>query len=228
MFKREGNKRAVFSFDLNSEEAATDFFNSLLLSDINMNDNLQHDFIYESLIQFDQIIKITTIDVWSFYKNKSKQIHAGDSLKAKMATFETIDATSNTLQAIAKATKNFDDSQNQNLENKLRLSNLEMQFWFSFFFNLKISNHEIGDRQQFGNLPLNPLLAVMMLAVRATPMTTRMRNSDCGCTGLAFEHHVITAFTPATPHRTQGLMVAGQHLMAMGLFQVLLVMINDL
>jgi hypothetical protein len=45
---------------------------------------------------------------------------------------------------------------------------------------------------------------------------------------LTFEHHVITAFTPATPHRTQGLMVAGQHLMAMGLFQVLLVMINDL
>jgi hypothetical protein len=108
-----------------SEEAATDFFDSLLLSDINMNDNLQHDFIYESLIQFDQIIKITTIDVWSFYKNKSKQIHAGDSLKAKMATFETIDATSSTLQAIAKAAKNFDDSQNQNLETQLRLSNLE-------------------------------------------------------------------------------------------------------
>jgi hypothetical protein len=90
-----------------------------------MNDNLQHDFIYESFIQFDQIIKITTIDVWFFYKNKSKQIHAGDSLKAKMATFETIDATSSTLQAIAKATKNFDDSQKQNLETQLRLSNLE-------------------------------------------------------------------------------------------------------
>jgi len=45
---------------------------------------------------------------------------------------------------------------------------------------------------------------------------------------LAFEQHVITAFTPATPHRPQGLMVAGQHLMAMGLFQVVLVMINDL
>jgi hypothetical protein len=54
-----------------------------------------------------------------------------------------------------------------------------------------------------------------------------MRNSDCGGTGLAFEHHVITAFTPATPHRTQGLMVAGQHFMAMDSFQVLLVMINQ-
>jgi hypothetical protein len=87
-------------------------------------------------------------------------------------------------------------------------------------------NHEIGDRQQFSGLPLNPLLAVMMLAVRATPMTTRMRNSDCGGTGLAFEHHVITAFTPATPHRTQGLMVAGQHLMAMDAFEVLLVAVD--
>jgi hypothetical protein len=50
-----------------------------------------------------------------------------------------------------------------------------------------------------------------------------MRNSDCGCAWLAFEHHVITAFTPATPHRTQGLMVAGQHLMAMDALEVLLV-----
>jgi hypothetical protein len=88
-------------------------------------------------------------------------------------------------------------------------------------------NHEIGDRQQFGCLPLNPLLAVMMLAVRATPMSTRMGNSDCGGTGLAFEHQVVTTFPSAAAHRPQGLMVAGQHLMPMGLFQVLLVLIND-
>jgi hypothetical protein len=44
---------------------------------------------------------------------------------------------------------------------------------------------------------------------------------------LAFEQHVITAFTPATPHRTQGLMVAGQHLMAMDAFEVLLVAVDQ-
>jgi hypothetical protein len=44
---------------------------------------------------------------------------------------------------------------------------------------------------------------------------------------LAFKHHVITAFTPATPHRMQGLMVAGQHLMAMDAFEVLLVAVDQ-
>jgi hypothetical protein len=44
---------------------------------------------------------------------------------------------------------------------------------------------------------------------------------------LAFEHHVITAFTPASPHRTQGLMVTGQHLMAMDAFEVLLVVVDQ-
>jgi hypothetical protein len=38
---------------------------------------------------------------------------------------------------------------------------------------------------------------------------------------------VITAFTPATPHRTQGLMMAGQHLMAMDAFEVLLVAVDQ-
>jgi hypothetical protein len=44
---------------------------------------------------------------------------------------------------------------------------------------------------------------------------------------LAFEHQVVTTFPSAAAHRPQGLMVAGQHLMPMGLFQVLLVLIND-
>jgi hypothetical protein len=38
---------------------------------------------------------------------------------------------------------------------------------------------------------------------------------------------VITAFTPATPHRTQGLLVAGQHLMAMDVYEVLLVAVDQ-
>jgi hypothetical protein len=39
---------------------------------------------------------------------------------------------------------------------------------------------------------------------------------------------VITAFPRASPHRPQGLMMAGQPLMAMDPFQILLVMINDM
>jgi len=39
---------------------------------------------------------------------------------------------------------------------------------------------------------------------------------------------MITPFPPAALHGPQGLMVAGQHLVAMGPFQVLLVIINQL
>jgi hypothetical protein len=60
------------------------------------------------------------------------------------------------------------------------------------------------------------------------PMTTRMGNSEPGRTGYTFEQHVLTAFPSATTHRPQGLMVAGQHLMAMDFFQFLLVVINQL
>jgi hypothetical protein len=88
-----------------------------------MKDNLQHDFIFETLLQFDQIIKIATHDTWLFYKGKSKNLTTGDNLKAKMASLETTSATANTVLAIAKATKNFNE-QEQNLHKQLRLSNL--------------------------------------------------------------------------------------------------------
>jgi hypothetical protein len=109
----------------NSEEAIITHLNSLLLTDINMQEDLQHDFIYETLLQFDQIIKIATIDTWSHYLNKTRHIDTGDSLKAKMAAFETIDATTSTMHAIAKTTKNLDNLENQNLQTQLRLANLE-------------------------------------------------------------------------------------------------------
>jgi len=59
-------------------------------------------------------------------------------------------------------------------------------------------------------------------------MPTRMGYSESGVTGLAFQHHMITHFPPAALHGPQGLMVAGQHLVAMGPFQVLLVINNQL
>jgi len=56
-----------------SEENALHFFNTLQLAEINMQNDLHHDFIFESLIQLDQIIKIATIDIWTQYKNKTRQ-----------------------------------------------------------------------------------------------------------------------------------------------------------
>jgi hypothetical protein len=59
-------------------------------------------------------------------------------------------------------------------------------------------------------------------------MTAGMGNSESGCTGFAFKNQLITAFPPATAHRPQCLMVAGEHFVAMFLFQVFLVTINQL
>jgi hypothetical protein len=59
-------------------------------------------------------------------------------------------------------------------------------------------------------------------------MTAGMGHSESGRTGFAFEDHLITAFPPATSHRPEGLMVAGEHLVAMVPFQVFLVTINQL
>jgi hypothetical protein len=103
----------------NSEEVIITHLNSLLLTDINMQEDLQHDFIYETLLQFDQIIKITTIDTLSHYQNKTRHIDTGDSLKAKMAAFKTTDATARAMHAIAKATKNLDNLENLNLQPNL-------------------------------------------------------------------------------------------------------------
>ena len=59
-------------------------------------------------------------------------------------------------------------------------------------------------------------------------MTAGMGNLEPGCTGFAFENQLITAFPPATSHRPEGLMVAGEHLVAMAPLQVFLVTINQL
>jgi hypothetical protein len=42
-----------------------------------------------------------------------------------MAALETTDATINTIQAIAKATNKFEETQQQNLHTQLRLTNVE-------------------------------------------------------------------------------------------------------
>jgi hypothetical protein len=108
-----------------STNALNELINSLDLSDINMNETLQHDFLYETLIQFDQIIKIATIEIWQDYKQKTKQIETSNKLKAKMASLETSSASAATAQAISNATAKITNTQEQNLQTALRLSNLE-------------------------------------------------------------------------------------------------------
>jgi hypothetical protein len=78
-----------------------------------------------NLADIDQILKFTTIEVWEYYTEKTKQAIAAQNLKAKMKSKEITNATAATSFAIAKATDNINIENTQHLTSILRISNLE-------------------------------------------------------------------------------------------------------
>jgi len=108
-----------------SDNETLNLFHSMSLSDIDMTDERQKNFIFETLIQFDQILKIATIDVWQSYKNKLRQQTAALKLEAKMCAGEAINASAATALAITKATEVAESMNSRNLQHTLRISNLE-------------------------------------------------------------------------------------------------------
>jgi hypothetical protein len=89
-------------------------------------DNPTHEsFIIETLTSFDQIMKATTMDVWSQHKERVKHVTAAQNLKAKMKAKEISDVTAATSLAITKATENINAANAQNLTSILRINNLE-------------------------------------------------------------------------------------------------------
>ena len=119
---------AKFLLNTESDETASNKLDTLLISEINTSNELQHRFIFETLIQFDQILRMTTVTLWNYHKEKMKESQAANNIKAKMDAFRTSKATEATAEAIAKATASFSDTQTQNLQTKLRVSNLEKSF----------------------------------------------------------------------------------------------------
>jgi hypothetical protein len=104
---------------------AQSLLDSLSLSNIDMSNVKQKSFIFEALIQFYQIMKITTADVWQHYINKLKQQTAASKLEAKMNAVETITTSASTALAIANATETTEELQTQSQHTTLRLSNLK-------------------------------------------------------------------------------------------------------
>jgi len=94
-------------------------------ADINPDDPIHESFIIETLTSFDQIMKTTTIEIWSHYKDRVKQITAAQNLKARMRSKETSDITAATSLAIAKATEDINSANTQHLTSILRINNLE-------------------------------------------------------------------------------------------------------
>ena len=109
----------------NSEDDALHILQSLQASNLNLNDKLQHTFVTETLLQFNQILQMTTIDIWKSHNHKTTQETAANKLKAKMAALETTNATKATAQAIQNAFSNINDTEKLNANSNLRLANLE-------------------------------------------------------------------------------------------------------
>jgi len=111
-----------------SDDTATKLLLDTAISNIEAENTTQKEFFFETLMQFDQIMRTTTIDVWKHYNRKTLQTTAMNNLKAKITAFETIRATAATAAAITKATENLQETESRNIQDNLRITNLEKSF----------------------------------------------------------------------------------------------------
>jgi hypothetical protein len=116
---------AKITLNTNSDEEATVLLDKLLLSNVDMDNELQNIVIREIFLNFDQILRFTTINLWLHYQEKEKQTTAAFNLESKMMALESANASELTAMAIAKATEKIDNDHSLNLNASLRLSNLE-------------------------------------------------------------------------------------------------------
>jgi hypothetical protein len=110
---------------ISTDDEANSLLNSLELVNIDYNDDFECTFIKETLLNFDQILIISTIHIWSTYEEKLKQVLAASNVKARMKSLATVDATDATAAAINRATEILNTSQNLHLNTNLRLTTLE-------------------------------------------------------------------------------------------------------
>jgi hypothetical protein len=113
---------------LTTDEEANTFVASLKLSEIDFNDDLQNTIIRETLINFDQILKISTINVWSARTEQLKQSTAATNLQSKIQALEIKHATESTALALYCATENINNTHLANQNNNLRITNLKKSF----------------------------------------------------------------------------------------------------
>ncbi len=90
--------------DNNSDKFATNTMNVHKTQDIYVTNEKEFNFISETSFNFDQIIRVTTIDLWYSHKEIQKQQTVAQKLKYKIESIDTISATAATYAAITKAT----------------------------------------------------------------------------------------------------------------------------
>ena len=100
------NIGAQLLLNTSSEADTKKIIDSLKLTDIDMEEYTDNTLITEVLLNFDQILRFTTLDLWKQHKDKTRQTTAGFNLNAKMKALKTINATEATALEIAKAAEN--------------------------------------------------------------------------------------------------------------------------
>jgi hypothetical protein len=111
--------------NLQTDEEAKALLDSFNLTDIDPEDPIESGFITEMLDQFNSILTITTINLWSHHEKKTKANTAVSNLKNKMELLKTVTATTSTALAINKAIENANTTQTSDRQSHLRLANLE-------------------------------------------------------------------------------------------------------
>ncbi len=77
--------------NLDSDEEANNLLNTLNISDFDTNNDLQKAFVSETLLNFDQILRICLLDIWRFNEGKTRQATAALNLILAMRLLETKD-----------------------------------------------------------------------------------------------------------------------------------------
>jgi hypothetical protein len=116
---------AKFLLKSDNDEETTKTLESLKLSDIDMEQYLDNFFLTEIFLNFDQILKISTLGAWHLHLEQSKQVMAAANMKSKLKSLQTINASAATALAITKATESLNHQQSLDVKTNLRISNLE-------------------------------------------------------------------------------------------------------
>jgi hypothetical protein len=119
---------AQFLLKSDNNEEITNTLHLLKLSDIDMEEHIDSFFITEIFLNFDQILKVSTLGAWHLHSEQTKQTIAAANMKSKLKSLQTISASTATALAITKATKNFNHQQSLDVKTSLYISNLERDF----------------------------------------------------------------------------------------------------
>ena len=113
---------AQFLLKSDNNEELTKTLHSLKLSDIDMEEHMDSFFITDFFLNFDQILKVSTLGAWHLHSEQTKQAIAAANMKSKLKSLQTISASTVTAQAITKATEKFNHQQSLDAKTNLRLS----------------------------------------------------------------------------------------------------------